>query len=544
MACAEQVAAYKLKTGDAILKPDREQYLLETLGAQAPDGLRQEYVSMLKSVMRVSRKHQYETILSCEPARLELTLAPRCDQPARVVYQGLPASYQAQAAAAMFPDAKEVSHVPTFEDVFRAVSEGRADAGRVVYQGLPASYQAQAAAAMFPDAKEVSHVPTFEDVFRAVSEGRADAGVVPVENSTVGTIHEACDLLVQYDLHISHSHVDHIYNCLCACPGATLQSVRTAYSIKPALGQCQDLLVQYDLHISHSHVDHIYNCLCACPGATLQSVRTAYSIKPALGQCQNFLKEHGLEQQEAANTAVAAQMVAASGDLTLAAVCSEQAAALYGLTVLAHNINDDKQNQTRFIAVSRGLSARSDDLTLAAVCSEQAAALYGLTVLAHNINDDKQNQTRFIAVSRGLSARSDDNRISLVFTLPHKNGSLAAALSVCADHEINLTEIHSRPLPETPWNYRFYIDLEGSLCDPAVRAMIYQLSEELSTVRILGEIHSRPLPETPWNYRFYIDLEGSLCDPAVRAMIYQLSEELSTVRILGSYRISDSTETR
>ena len=239
MACAEQVAAYKLKTGDAILKPDREQYLLETLGAQAPDGLRQEYVSMLKSVMRVSRKHQYETILSCEPARLELTLAPRCDQPARVVYQGLPASYQAQAAAAMFPDAKEVSHVPTFEDVFRAVSEGR-----------------------------------------------ADAGVVPVENSTVGTIHEACDLLVQYDL-----------------------------------------------HISHSHVDHIYNCLCACPGATLQSVRTAYSIKPALGQCQNFLKEHGLEQQEAANTAVAAQMVAASGDLTLAAVCSEQAAALYGLTV-------------------------------------------------------------------------------------------------------------------------------------------------------------------------------------------------------------------
>lgn len=355
MACAEQVAAYKLKTGDAILKPDREQYLLETLGAQAPDGLRQEYVSMLKSVMRVSRKHQYETILSCEPARLELTLAPRCDQPARVVYQGLPASYQAQAAAAMFPNAKEVSHVPTFEDVFRAVSEGR-----------------------------------------------ADAGVVPVENSTVGTIHEACDLLVQYDL-----------------------------------------------HISHSHVDHIYNCLCACPGATLQSVRTAYSIKPALGQCQNFLKEHGLEQQEAANTAVAAQMVAASGDLTLAAVCSEQ-----------------------------------------------AAALYGLTVLAHNINDDKQNQTRFIAVSRGLSARSDDNRISLVFTLPHKNGSLAAALSVCADHEINLTEIHSRPLPETPWNYRFYIDLEGSLCDPAVRAMIYQLSEELSTVRILGSYRISDSTET------------------------------------------------
>ena len=58
------------------------------------------------------------------------------------------------------------------------------------------------------------------------------------------------------------------------------------------------------------------------------------------------------------------------------------------------------------------------------------------------------------------------------------------------------------------------------------------------------EISSRPRPETPWNYRFYVDLEGSLCDPTVCAMIYQLSEELSTVRILGSYQNNESTETR
>src|SRR5699024_11433769 len=65
---------------------------------------------------------------------------------------------------------------------------------------------------------------------------------------------------------------------------------------------------------------------------------------------------------------------------------------------------------------------------------------------------------------------------ALPISLPHRDGSLAAALSVCADHEINLTEIHSRPLPETPWEYRFYIDLEGSLCDPAVRAKIGRAS--------------------------------------------------------------------
>ena len=345
MACSEQVAAYKLSTGDAILKPAREQYLLNTLTAQVPDVLRQEYSSMLKTVMRVSRKHQYGWILEQEPARLQLPLVPRCDTPERVVYQGLPASYQAQAVQSMYPSAKEVTQVETFEHVFQAVQEGQ-----------------------------------------------ADIGVVPVENSTVGIINETCDLLPQYGL-----------------------------------------------SICHSHIDHIANCLCACPGASLDTVQTVYSIAPALGQCQRFLKAHQFAQKEAANTAVAAQLVAASGDITCAAVCSEQ-----------------------------------------------AAALYGLTILAQGINDDNTNQTRFIALARGLSARPDDNRISLVFTLPHARGSLSAALSVCADHEINLTEIHSRPLPETPWCYRFFADLEGSLCDPAVCSMIYQLDEELSTVRILG----------------------------------------------------------
>lgn len=355
MACSEQVADYKLSTGDAILKPEREKFLLDTLGAQVPDDLRQEYVSMLKNVMRVSRKRQYALMLSRDPSRLDLHFVPRNETPQTVVYQGLPASYQSAAARAMFPDAPVIDHVATFEDVFRAVAAGR-----------------------------------------------ADVGVVPVENSTVGTINEACDLLVKYDL-----------------------------------------------YITHSHVDRICNCLCACAGASLDSIRTAVSIKPALGQCQSFLKAHGLTQQEAANTAVAAQMV-----------------------------------------------AEAHDPTLAAVCSEQAASLYGLTVLSHNINDDKSNRTRFIAVARGLSAQPDDNRISLSFTLPHCRGSLAGALSICADHEINLTEIHSRPLPETPWNYRFYVDLEGSLCDLTVCAMIYQLSEELSTVRILGSYQNNESTET------------------------------------------------
>ena len=85
MACSEQVAAYKLSTGDAILKPDREKFLLDTMNAQVPEALRQEYISMLKTVMRVSRKHQYGWILEQEPDRLRLPLVPRCETHERVV---------------------------------------------------------------------------------------------------------------------------------------------------------------------------------------------------------------------------------------------------------------------------------------------------------------------------------------------------------------------------------------------------------------------------------------------------------------------------
>lgn len=344
MSLAEQVADFKIATGDRVLKPDRERALLDMMSEQVPQDLRQEYESMLKGIIRVSRMRQYERILARKPSRLSLPLAPRCDCPQSVVYQGLPASYQSAAAQAMFPVA------------------------------------------------QIGHVSSFEEVFRAVAEGAADVGVVPVENSTVGTIHEACDLLVKYDL-----------------------------------------------YISHSRINYIRNCLAACPGATLETVERAYSIAPALGQCQTFLKTHGYAQCEAANTAVAAAQV--------------------------RDWNDP---------------------TCAAVCSETAACVYGLTVLAHNINDDKTNQTRFISVSRTLSAQPDDNRVSIVFTLPHQQGTLASTLSMFSDHNVNLTEIHSRPLPETPWEYRFHADFEGSLASENVRSLIFQLSEELSSLRLLG----------------------------------------------------------
>ena len=343
MKCAEEVSDYKMVNGGQVLVPSRESELLDTMLKDIPDELKLEYSSLLRTTTRVSRKHQYFRMLEAEPERLKLDLQPRCN-PKMVYYGGLPASYQEMACAELFPNA----------------------------QRRP--------------------MESWEDVFRAVENGEADAGVVPVENSTAGTVNE-------------------IY----------------------------DLLQQYGLYISHSHVKVIRHCIAACKGTSLVSITDVYSHPQALRQCQQYIKSHGYAAWDESNTAVAANKIAQCGDPTKAAICSEA-----------------------------------------------AARLYGLDILDTHVNDGDYNQTRFIAVQRALSAQPEDTRVSLVLTLPHVVGSLYGSLAVFADYGLNMTEIHSRPLRDMPWNYCFYIDFDGNLLDQDTRALIYQLTQECAYVRVLG----------------------------------------------------------
>lgn len=344
MKCAEEVSDYKMEHGGQVLVPSRETEMLDTMLQSIPDELKLEYASLLRTTTRVSRKHQYTRMLSAEPSRLQLDIQPRLDAPEVVYYGGLPASYADMAAAELYPNAKRV----------------------------PAQ--------------------SWEAVFQAVVDGDVDVGVVPVENSTAGTVNEVYDLLQQYGLYVSRSHIKIIKHCIAACKGATLETVREV----------------------HSHPQ-------------------------ALRQCQQYIKKHGYIVYEESNTAVA-----------------------------AHDI------------------AQQHDPTKAAICSEAAAKLYGLEILESHVNDADYNQTRFIAVTRSLSAQAEDNRVSLVLTLPHVVGSLYGSLAVFADYGVNMTEIHSRPLRDMPWNYCFYIDFDGNLLDQSVRTLIYQLSQECSFVRVLG----------------------------------------------------------
>lgn len=200
-----------------------------------------------------------------------------------------------------------------------------------------------------------------------------------------------------------------------------------------------DLLLKYDLYINYSHIFSIQHCLAGIQGTSPESIKEVYSHPQALLQCSEYIKEKRMTARESSNTAVAAKLVA------------------------------DKNHPS-----------------IGAICSKEAVEKYGLLALADGINHNKNNATKFVAISKKLIANESHNRISMVFSSSHKSGSLASVLGIFNDFGINLTEIHSRPNLENPWEYFFYIDFAGNLMEENTKALFYQLSEELPFVKILG----------------------------------------------------------
>ena len=233
----------------------------------------------------------------------------------------------------------------------------------------------------------------FEDCFLALREGRADYAVLPIENSSTGAIRQIYDLLTQYE---------------CYMVGET--TVR---------------------------VEH---CLLAPKGATEDSITHVYSHEQGLFQCERYLNAHpSWKQVPQADTAGSAQMV-----------------------------------------------ARSGDITKAAICSARAAELYGLEILARAINHNTQNTTRFVVVSPRLELRPGADKISTLFVLPHEAGSLHEVLTVFNVHGLNLVKLESRPLPERSWEYMFFLEFTGAPDDPAVGDALHELAQTTGEFRVLG----------------------------------------------------------
>lgn len=258
--------------------------------------------------------------------------------------------------------------------------------GRVVCQGVRGAYSHQAARRLFPGT-EPEFVADFTGVFREVSEGAL--GVLPVENSAAGSVTAVYDLILQYRFFIVGAVDVRVEHCLAAAgPGPV------------------------DRVISHPQ---------------------------ALAQCSEWITARHIQAEEYSNTAAAAQAV-----------------------------------------------AESREPGLGAICSEEAAKRYGLTVLERSVQNVRNNTTRFVAISREAVLPEDAGKISLCFSLPHTTGSLHNVLQRFALGGLNLTKIESRPIPGRDFEYDFYLDFTGSIHSAETLDLICALYQELPRFSFLG----------------------------------------------------------
>jgi chorismate mutase/prephenate dehydratase len=134
-----------------------------------------------------------------------------------------------------------------------------------------------------------------------------------------------------------------------------------------------------------------------------------------------------------------------------------------------------------------------EDQQLAIVGPAQLAEFYNLTVLAENIEDNRQNQTLFVAVGSGANPKTGNDRTMLWFAAPHRAGSLYQCLKPLAQYQVNLTRLHSRPSSQGPWQYLFFLEMEGHGADENVAQAIELLRQQTEQCVILGSYRYQPL---------------------------------------------------
>ena len=264
---------------------------------------------------------------------------------------------------------------------------------KIAYSGVEGAFAHIASRRIFPDGEAVSY-PDFSSAYEAVASGDCDVAVLPVENSYAGEVGQVTDLVFQGGLYINGI---------------------------------------YELAVNQN--------LLALPGADITKIKTVVSHPQALAQCASFISDHSLSSIPYENTALAAKYVKESGDMTLAAIASEETAELYGLTVLAPKINMSGVNTTKFAVLSRALST---DVRGKGYCSV------------------------------------------ILFTVKNEAGSLAGAIDIIGSHRFNMRTLRSRPLKGLLWEYYFYAELEGDVRSEEGKEMLCELKGLCDNVKVAG----------------------------------------------------------
>ena len=347
MGFSEEVAKHKIGSGQTVYNALREQQILDDIDKHSTHYSR-ELKAVMQSIMCVSRECQYELMMQEDN---DWTLGKLIENAK-----------------------KEDSNIK-----------------KVAYAGKNGPHGELAAKQLFENAKSYKGYQSFDGACRAVVDNLADVAVLPLENTTTGTVNEVYDLIPSYGLFIIASSSNAINHSLLSVKGTDFTDIKTV--------------------ISHPQ---------------------------ALSQCSILIKKMGLVALERENTAFAAEEVALKNDKSIVALGSVTNAEIYGLDIL------------------------------------QAIA-----------NNEESNQTRFVVLSKKLSITKSANKVSLALKLPHRAGALAWVLFIFANLSLNLTKIQSRPIPNIPWEYIFYVDF---LCNnqKSVLQALYQLEKELPEIILLG----------------------------------------------------------
>ena len=349
MALSEEVAAYKNEHCLPILNKAREREILAKVTRKAGDKERYAY-HLYSTLFELARSRQAELISAPTKvgARVKAALA---------------------SGGEVFPQT-----------------------GMVACQGVEGANSQAACDRIFPRGNIV-YVKSFGAVVSAVESGLCKFGVLPIENSSNGSVRAVYQLLQEHDLSV-------------------VRSTR--------------------LCIRHE--------LLALPGVKQEDITEIYSHEQAIGQCSKFLG--GLKDVKVipcGNTALAAKMVAESGNLHAAAISSHPCAALYGLECVNGHIQDSDNNYTRFICVTK------DPVIYAGA-----------------------------------------NKISLIIALDNKPGALYEVLSKLAALDIDMTKLESCPVAGSDFEFIFFLELEASVKDPSVQACLQEMERSCAQFQFLG----------------------------------------------------------
>ena len=300
MALCKDIAEYKAKNGRGVTDNTRENSILFRLVRNSPEEL-QTYVKELYGTVFATSKAYQNTFLS--------------------------------------------KTSKTICEIEKVLSEGMEEmpiTATVACQGVAGSNSERAVRRIFK-VSDVAFFKDFDSVFNAVDKGFCEYGVLPVENSTAGSVLEVYDLMKKYDFRI-------------------VRSLR--------------------LRISH--------CIATVKEADISKVKTVVSHPQALNQCKEYIKSHKLDAEKAENTAIAARELADSNDITRAVICSEECAETYGLKIVEKNVQDNADNYTRFICIAKEFRVfkGSDKISIMTSLPHESGSLSKIldTFSAHELN--------------------------------------------------------------------------------------------------------------------------------------------------------------